>query len=129
MTPAHLLEKAWPPMQATLATLAEVPAGGFLFERKYDGYRALAGLSGGRVRLVTRNGLELGGRFPSIPRALGALRVGVHGPGGELQVRSALHPGFARRTVVPRAARGQVAGEGGARKTVSGRSATPYSGS
>lgn len=73
MTPERLLEAAWPPMQATLSSVDEVPPGRFLFERKYDGYRALAALSGGHVRLVTRNGLELGSRVPSIPRALAGL--------------------------------------------------------
>jgi bifunctional non-homologous end joining protein LigD len=60
-------------MQATLSSADEVPPGRFLFERKYDGYRALAALSGRQVRLVTRNGLELGSRVPSIPRALARL--------------------------------------------------------
>ena len=48
-----------------LATLDEnVPKGdGWLFEVKWDGYRALAYLRGGEVRLVSRNGNDLTERF------------------------------------------------------------------
>ncbi len=55
-----------------LATLAEdVPRGpGWLFEVKWDGYRALAYLRRGEARLVSRNGNDLTQRFPAIARAL-----------------------------------------------------------
>jgi bifunctional non-homologous end joining protein LigD len=57
------------PMLATLAD--RVPDGpGWLFEVKWDGYRALGYLTGGEARLISRNGNDLTERFPSIARAM-----------------------------------------------------------
>jgi bifunctional non-homologous end joining protein LigD len=55
-----------------LATLAEgVPKGtGWLFEVKWDGYRALCRLSGGEAELRSRTGKDLTERFAPIARAL-----------------------------------------------------------
>jgi bifunctional non-homologous end joining protein LigD len=54
-----------------LATLDEhVPHGDWLFEVKFDGYRALAHVHGGECRLVSRNGNDLTGRFEPVARAL-----------------------------------------------------------
>jgi bifunctional non-homologous end joining protein LigD len=55
-----------------LATLAEdVPKGdNWLFEVKWDGYRALAYVRGGEVKLVSRNGNDLTQRFSAIARAI-----------------------------------------------------------
>jgi bifunctional non-homologous end joining protein LigD len=56
-------------MLATLA--AEIPEGdGWLFEVKWDGYRALAYVRGGETRLVSRNGLDLTSRFGEIATAI-----------------------------------------------------------
>jgi DNA ligase D-like protein (predicted ligase) len=44
----------------------------WLFERKLDGVRSLAVRDGGDVRLWSRNGLDLRGRFPELPPALEA---------------------------------------------------------
>ena len=51
-----------------LATPAEdVPGGsGWLFEVKFDGYRALASVTGGDVRLRSRNGNDLTERFAAV---------------------------------------------------------------
>ena len=46
---------------------------GWIFELKLDGYRILAELNQGKVRLVTRRGNEANGSFPEIVRAVGAL--------------------------------------------------------
>jgi bifunctional non-homologous end joining protein LigD len=55
------------PMLATLAQ--EVPRGdGWLFEVKWDGYRALAYVRGGETRLVSRNGNDLSERFADVAR-------------------------------------------------------------
>ena len=78
-----------PPMRATLASRAEVPPGRFLFERKYDGYRALAAFSRGGLRVETRNGLELGSRFPSVQQALSRLALGDSVLDGELVAEDA----------------------------------------
>jgi bifunctional non-homologous end joining protein LigD len=57
------------PMLATLAK--EVPEGdGWLFEVKWDGYRALAYVRGGEARLVSRNGNDLTGRFQTVAKAI-----------------------------------------------------------
>jgi bifunctional non-homologous end joining protein LigD len=47
-----------------------------LLEVKYDGFRALAGVSGGKVSLQSRNGLDLAPRFPTVAPALARLVVG-----------------------------------------------------
>jgi bifunctional non-homologous end joining protein LigD len=58
------------PMLATLAK--EVPKGdGWLYEVKWDGYRALAYVAGGDVGLVSRRGNDLTQRFPDVAKAIG----------------------------------------------------------
>ena len=65
------------PMQATLST--EIPTGPrWVFEEKYDGIRALAYRTKRRVRLWSRNELDLTAGFPDIASAVAAL------PGGDL---------------------------------------------
>ncbi|HZT51425.1 MAG TPA: DNA ligase D, partial [Stellaceae bacterium] len=63
--------------QAELATLVEAPpeGAGWLHEIKYDGYRMLARLDRGAVRMFSRNGKDWSGRFPEIEAALTALPV------------------------------------------------------
>ncbi len=58
--------------KAMLATLAtELPHGDdWLYEVKWDGYRALGYVRGGEARLVSRNGNDLTGRFPEVAKAL-----------------------------------------------------------
>jgi bifunctional non-homologous end joining protein LigD len=58
-----------------LATLAEKAPNGdeWLHEIKYDGYRLLARIEGGKVRLITRNGLDWTAKFPALARALAEL--------------------------------------------------------
>ena len=60
-----------------LATLAEAPPEGdeWLHEIKFDGYRLLARIEGGDVRLITRNRLDWTAKFPELARALAALPV------------------------------------------------------
>jgi len=57
------------PMLATLAD--EVPSGsGWLYEVKWDGYRVLAYVVGGEVRLTSRRGNDLTSRFSEVARAI-----------------------------------------------------------
>jgi bifunctional non-homologous end joining protein LigD len=57
------------PMLATSAK--DVPAGGdWLFEVKWDGYRAIADIRGGEATLTSRNGNDLTTRFESVAKAL-----------------------------------------------------------
>ena len=61
--------RSYAPMLATLA--AAVPGGeGWLFEVKWDGYRALATMRGGEVDVRSRNGNPLNERFPTVVQAL-----------------------------------------------------------
>jgi bifunctional non-homologous end joining protein LigD len=57
------------PMLATL--VSELPRGeGWLYEVKWDGYRALGYVRGGEARLLSRRGNDLTQRFPSVAREL-----------------------------------------------------------
>jgi bifunctional non-homologous end joining protein LigD len=60
------------PQKATLVD--SVPAGsGWLHEMKYDGYRCLLALAGGKARIYTRTGLDWTGKFPEIAEAAGGI--------------------------------------------------------
>jgi len=59
--------RTYVPMLATLAE--DIPRGaGWLFEVKWDGYRAIAQVSGGDATLTSRNGNDLTARFPSVAK-------------------------------------------------------------
>jgi bifunctional non-homologous end joining protein LigD len=61
------------PMLATLIEKAPETGEGWVYEHKYDGFRALAFRSGGgkgAIRLLSRNGKGLADRFPEIAEAL-----------------------------------------------------------
>ncbi len=62
-------------VQPQLATLvSQAPAGeAWLHEMKYDGYRILARLDHGRVRLLSRNARDWTSHFPTIAEAVGRL--------------------------------------------------------
>lgn len=62
-------------LEPQLAVLADaLPARGrWIFETKFDGYRLLARLQDGRVRLFTRNGKDWTERLPELVAALGTL--------------------------------------------------------
>ena len=62
---------------------------GWWFEIKYDGYRALACRTGDETRLLSRNGHDLGGRFPEIVRALDRLPFARFTMDAEIVVRNA----------------------------------------
>lgn len=60
-----------------LATLVEKPFDDqqWLFEVKWDGYRALSFIRDGSVRLLSRNQNEMTGEFPEIAQALSEIQV------------------------------------------------------
>jgi bifunctional non-homologous end joining protein LigD len=74
--PETLLERVWPPMLASLAHAPPDDAGAWVIEDKYDGFRALCALSGGRLAMWSRNRLDLASRFPRVAAALSRLVVG-----------------------------------------------------
>jgi bifunctional non-homologous end joining protein LigD len=55
-------------MKARLA--AHPPKGDWLYEIKFDGYRALALKGGSQVRLLSRNEKDFGGKFPEVMTAI-----------------------------------------------------------
>jgi bifunctional non-homologous end joining protein LigD len=60
-------KRRYAPMLATLAE--DVPRGaGWLFEVKWDGYRAIAQVSGSEATLTSRNGNDLTARFPNVAK-------------------------------------------------------------
>ncbi len=68
------LPKEVAPQLATL--VAEPPAGEeWLHEIKYDGYRILAAIDGGKARLLTRHAKDWSDRFAGVGRAAAALPV------------------------------------------------------
>ncbi|SFR97160.1 DNA ligase D [Sphingomonas jatrophae] len=74
-----------------LATLVDaVPAGaGWLNEVKYDGYRALVAVGGGKARAFTRTGLDWSDRFGSVVEAAAAQIPGTALIDGEMVVLDA----------------------------------------
>jgi bifunctional non-homologous end joining protein LigD len=70
-----LIERVWPPMLAKLSTPEEAGDDTHVYEVKYDGFRAVAALSGGQLTLWSRNGNDLSERFPTVAQALRQLRV------------------------------------------------------
>jgi bifunctional non-homologous end joining protein LigD len=59
------------PMKAKLA--AATPKGKWIYEIKFDGYRALALKGGSQARLLSRNQKDLGGKFPELMESILAL--------------------------------------------------------
>lgn len=75
-TPAALLERVWPPMKATLSSPQSASDRNWVYEVKYDGYRALAAVVNGRIAFQSRNQLDFESRFPDIARALKRMHIG-----------------------------------------------------
>lgn len=82
--PEVLLQNVWPPMSATLAENKSAGEDEFIYEVKYDGYRAIAAISGARIAVKTRNDIDLIERFPFLSNALKAVVVGEAVIDGEI---------------------------------------------
>ena len=77
------LPESQAPQLCTLATA--VPTGeAWLSEVKLDGYRFIAALDNGQIRLLTRNGLDWTDRMPAVAKAFKALNVRTAMLDGEL---------------------------------------------
>jgi bifunctional non-homologous end joining protein LigD len=59
---------------------------GWLYELKFDGYRLMAGVNCGEVRLATRNGADATKWFPEVAEGLATLLGGPHVLDGEVCV-------------------------------------------
>lgn len=73
-TPQQLLRRVFPPMLATLADAPPRDQSQWLFEPKYDGFRATAAIVERSVALWSRNSLDLSERFPQIAQTLKRIR-------------------------------------------------------
>jgi len=79
-----------------LCTLVDsVPTGtGWIHEVKYDGYRALIAIGGGKAKVYTRNGLDWTDKFQAIADAAAKLPVGSALIDGEIVAFKDGHPDF-----------------------------------
>lgn len=76
-----------PSLKPQLATLvAFVPSGDWRYEIKFDGYRMLARVDGGEVRLFTRNGHDWTAKMPAQARAIAELGLQSAWLDGEMVV-------------------------------------------
>jgi bifunctional non-homologous end joining protein LigD len=75
MTPRQLLKKFFPPMLATLAEGPPRDESGWVYELKYDGFRAVIAIVDGDVAMLSRNELDLSTRFPGTFAALKNMKV------------------------------------------------------
>ena len=69
--------RGWKPPAPQLATLRATPPSGddWLHELKWDGYRMLVDIAGGRAKLRSRNGLDWTPDYPDMVKAFEALGV------------------------------------------------------
>lgn len=76
-SPARRKRRAAQPefTEPALATLVDAPPSGenWIFEMKFDGYRALASASGSKVAIYTRSGQDWTARFPGIADAVATM--------------------------------------------------------
>src|ERR1700710_827840 len=73
MTRTSTLPKRLQPMLATL-TDAPFDDPGWVFEDKYDGFRMVAKISGGKVALYSRNGKVISDSYIEVAKALEGAR-------------------------------------------------------
>jgi bifunctional non-homologous end joining protein LigD len=73
------------PQLASLAAAAPT-SGEWVWEIKFDGYRLMARIEGGKARLITRGGHDWSDRMPVLVRALEALRLESAWLDGEIVV-------------------------------------------
>ena len=74
----------WIPPQLTQLVEAAPDGDGWLHELKYDGYRMMARLDRGSVKLLTRTGLDWTHKYPAVAAAIASLDAGQAYLDGEL---------------------------------------------
>ncbi|WP_306591142.1 DNA ligase D [Geothrix sp. 21YS21S-4] len=85
--PRKRLPEALAPMLATLVDRPPDDPDAWIFEIKFDGYRILARISGGKARLFTRRGHDWTARLPHLVKALEALRLKPGWLDGEIVIQ------------------------------------------
>jgi bifunctional non-homologous end joining protein LigD len=93
-----------------LATLVDGPFDreGWSFEVKWDGFRSVAVIKGGRVRLISRNGKSQNAKFPTVAAALAGLGVDAVLDGEIVAVDKKGRPVFQALQNVMRAGGGRI---------------------
>ena len=86
LAPGAMRGKLPDAQQPQLGAVAENPpeGDGWISEIKFDGYRLLAAVEDGSVRLLTRNGLDWADRLPAVAARIAALPVTTALLDGEL---------------------------------------------
>lgn len=87
--PATLAPQLASAAEVSDALLQRLDAAGWTLETKFDGYRVLARLQRGQVRLFTRNGHDWTDRMPELAQALRAIPVDSAWLDGEIMVPGA----------------------------------------
>ncbi|WP_284754432.1 ATP-dependent DNA ligase [Arthrobacter sp. efr-133-R2A-120] len=64
--PQSIGTPSYAPMLATSGTTADVSSGDWLFELKWDGFRAIVSGSGGKIRLTSRSGIDMTPTYPEL---------------------------------------------------------------
>ncbi|HUF16607.1 MAG TPA: DNA ligase, partial [Thermoanaerobaculia bacterium] len=72
--PEKLVRGFCPPMLAVLVDGIPPDETNWVYELKYDGFRAIAASSVGRVAVISRNGIDLADRFPTVAASVSRLR-------------------------------------------------------
>ena len=75
MKPETLLRRVFPPMLATLTTAPPGDESSWVYELKYDGFRAIVGISDGDMAMWSRNEIDLAERFPRIAEAVSKIKA------------------------------------------------------
>jgi bifunctional non-homologous end joining protein LigD len=75
MKPQQLLRRVFPPMLATLTTEPPGNESSWVYELKYDGFRAVVAIAGGDFAILSRNEIDLAPRFPRIAEAVSKIKA------------------------------------------------------
>jgi len=75
MKPQQLLRRVFPPMLATLTTEPPGNESSWIYELKYDGFRAVVAIAGGEMAILSRNEIDLAPRFPRIAEAVSKIKA------------------------------------------------------
>jgi len=70
----QLLRRVFPPMLATLTTEPPGDESSWVYELKYDGFRAVVAIADGEMAMKSRNELDLAPRFPRVAEAVAKIK-------------------------------------------------------